>query len=266
MKISVITDEISSDLETAVEIASDWGVKHVEIRKILGHRVPDGDLKVKQMKEIMSYYGVEVVAISPGVFKCGIEDLSAIKSHLENRLPRSIELACDLGAKIIIVFGFRGESSEYGRYFNRMVNILGKAADYAAERDIILALENEHSCLADTGEKTANLVKAVKRENLRVNWDPCNAFMSGENPLKGYEYVRDLVVHVHLKDAIIDKDAGKRKYVPIGEGEVNIFDQVKRLKADGYKGCLSIETHIRREKVKNTFKCFKKLKSFLESI
>ena len=45
----------------------------------------------------MSYYGVEVVAISPGIFKCGIEDLSAIKSHLENRLPRSIELACDLG-------------------------------------------------------------------------------------------------------------------------------------------------------------------------
>jgi len=48
-------------------------------------------------EKIMSYYGVEVVAISPGIFKCGIEDLSAIKSHLENRLPRSIELACDLG-------------------------------------------------------------------------------------------------------------------------------------------------------------------------
>jgi len=39
------------------------------------------------------------------------------------------------------------------------------------------------------------------------------------------------------------------KYVPIGEGEVNIFDQVKRLKADGYKGCLSTETRIRRENV-----------------
>jgi len=34
-----------------------------------------------------------------------------------------------------------------------MVNILGKVADYATERDIILALENEHLCLANTGEK-----------------------------------------------------------------------------------------------------------------
>jgi hypothetical protein len=34
MKISIVTDEVSSDVETALEIIKSWGVEAVELRSI----------------------------------------------------------------------------------------------------------------------------------------------------------------------------------------------------------------------------------------
>jgi hypothetical protein len=38
MKISIVTDEISSDVETAIELGLEWGVRDFELRGI-GFRV-----------------------------------------------------------------------------------------------------------------------------------------------------------------------------------------------------------------------------------
>jgi len=267
MKVCVITDEISSDPETAVELASDWGIRHFEIRHLWGRRVPDIEyFQVEQLKRILTRYGVDAVAISPGIFKISIEDVANIKRHLTGRLPRSIELAKILGTNLIIIFGFIGERSKYEKYFDLMVDILRKAADHAAKENFLLALENEPICLADTGERTAKLVEAVQRKNLLVNWDPCNAYGAGECPFPdGYEHVKDLLLHVHLKDCVIDNKTGKKKYVLFNEGEVRLFDQIKALKSDSYNGFISIETHF-APKVKGTLKCWTELQKILEEI
>jgi sugar phosphate isomerase/epimerase len=268
MKISIVTDEVSSDPETAIELISDWGIKYVEIRGVWNKRVPDIDsFEVKRLKEIIASYGVSVIAISPGVYKCRISDNAIIMNHLRERLPRSIELARELGTNIIIIFGFIQDSiQQWEKQFSRAVEFLRETSNYAAKEDVILALENEPAYIADTGERAANLVKSVQNDNLRVNWDPCNAYVAGEQASAGYEYVRDLVVHVHLKDAIIDNKTGRKTYVPLGEGEVGIFNQVERLAGDGYKNFLSIETHIGRNKVKNTLTCLRNLQLFLKEI
>jgi len=268
MKISIVTDEVSSDPETAIELISDWGIRHIEIRGVWNKRVPDIDSsEVKRLKEIIASYGVSVIAISPGIHKCRISDNVTIMNHLRERLPRSIELARELGTNIVIIFGFIQDSTQqWEKQFNRAVEILRETSNYAAKEDVILALENEPAYIADTGERTANLVKSVQNDNLRVNWDPCNAYVAGERAFAGYGYVRDLVVHVHLKDAIIDNKTGRKTYVPLGEGEVGIFDQIKRLVSDGYKNFLSIETHMSRNKVKNTLTCLRNLQLFLKEI
>jgi len=116
------------------------------------------------LERIIREYGVDVVAISPSIFKCDVGDAAAIKRHLTEKLPRLIEFAEGCGTNLVIIFGFIGKISEYDKYFDQIVDMLRKAADYAAEKGILLALENEPICFADTGERSAKLVKAVQRK------------------------------------------------------------------------------------------------------
>ena len=66
--------------------------------------------------------------------------------------------------------------------------------------------------------------------------------MEGDRPfLKAIRKFKDLIGHVHLKDALIEK--GDPKCVPIGEGEVPFVDQLQALQNDGFTGLFTIETH-----------------------
>ncbi len=267
MKVCVITDEVSSDPETAIELALEWGIHHFEIRGLWGKRFPDIEpFQRKHLNEILNQYNVDVAAVSPGLFKVDVKDETSIERHLTHRLPQSIGLAKSLGTNLIVIFGFVGEKELYKACFNRSVKTLRKAADYAAGEDMVLALENEPICLADTAERTVKLVEAVQRENLLVNWDPCNAYYAGEHPFpEGYSHARNLTAHVHLKDCVTDRNTGERTYVPIGKGEVGLRELLAGLKVDIYRGFISIETHF-TPKVKGTRECWEGLLKLLEEV
>jgi sugar phosphate isomerase/epimerase len=108
---------------------------------------------------------------------------------------------------------------------------------------IQLAIENEDGFWGDTGDRTASLVRAVGHPALGVNWDPGNAYCAGDEPFPaGYHAVRDLVRHVHFKDARRNAD-GTAAYV--AKGEIDWAGQMRALAADGYDGFISVETHLR---------------------
>src|SRR5688572_21863966 len=70
MRISVVTDEISSDPETALEILRSWGVDGVELRGIDDGRYPEvSDYWQVRLPQILDEFGLPVIAISPGLFQ-----------------------------------------------------------------------------------------------------------------------------------------------------------------------------------------------------
>jgi len=73
---------------------------------------------------------------------------------------------------------------------------------------------------------------------LMHNWDPCNAYETGEQPFpttwNQLDHAR--ISHIHLKDA-----AGK-EWKPIGAGKLDFAGQFQALKAMNYSGTLSLET------------------------
>lgn len=268
MKLSIITDEISQDPETAAELAvNHWGIRNLEIREIWGKRIPDIDEEQRgALIDIMNLYGARIVAISPGIFKVPASEDEVIMNHLNVRLMRSFELAKDLGTTIIIVFSpIRGETPE-NEIVQGWIPHLGAAAKAARGRDLYLALENEHDCLADTGANAAGLVRTVQNERLLINWDPCNALFAGEDPFpKGYLEVRGFLGHVHLKDCVINRTNNARRYVPIGEGEIKAKPLLEQLRTDRYQGYISVETHF-RPKVKGSKECLDGLRNLLRQI
>lgn len=266
MKISIVTDEISADPETAIELGVEWGIKDFELRGYYTDRAPNlSAYQQEQLGEILAAHGARIIAISPGLFKIpyplGRREQASlawmdqgmfrrwrtlrdeVTYHCEELLPASIEFARGLGVSTILTFGFHRGEQPAGPAPDEVLEIFHRAAERAAAAGIQLVVEVEADFWADTGRRTAALVEAVGHPALGVNWDPGNAFMAGDMPYPdGYQAVRHLVRHVHFKDAAVDEQ-GRRHYVV--HGQIDWAGQIKALAADGYSGYISVETHLR---------------------
>jgi len=266
MKISMITDEVSADPETAIELGTEWGIHDYELRGFFTERAPRFSSYQKQrLRDALDEFGARIVAIGPGLFKfpypqakaprqplgwmdwAGYQDWTEAKRqhefHLNELLPETLDYANELGAHLVIIFSFDRGGAPPGFPPDEILNCLRTAADRASSAGLKLAIENENGFWADSGERTAKVVKMINHPALGINWDPGNAFFAGDTPFPiGYNTVRELVYHVHFKDAFKTPDD---TFHYADQGQVDWDGQIRGLAANNYDGFISIETHIR---------------------
>ena len=133
MKLAVMTDEVSSDFGSALEILSTWDVDAVEIRRVGERRYPDvSEYWLDRVPRLLQEFRLPVVAISPGLFKIRYPGepapppfhrdadevqvdretaIAAALSATSRSLPRSIQAAEQLRAPIIIVWSFERQDN-----------------------------------------------------------------------------------------------------------------------------------------------------------
>jgi sugar phosphate isomerase/epimerase len=255
--IAAITDEFSQDIETAARAMARIGMTGAELRMVFGKNIIDlTDDEVDRAREIAAQRGLRIISIASPLLKCLLPDSPAVDERFHQdvfaaqhafadqpRLAhRALEIAERTGAGIIRVFSYwRTVAPE--QCFERIARVLEGLARQAAAHGLIIGLENEHACNIATGEETARLLDAVDHPNLKVVWDPGNAYVSGETPYPdGYRRLAvNRIVHVHAKDCRMQ---GQRAvWGPLGECDIDWRGQVRALAADGYKGWISLETH-----------------------
>lgn len=283
MEISIITDEISADFETAIELGVKWGIYNFELRGYFTDRAPRLSAYQKQsVKDTLEEYQAKVVAIGPGLFKIPYPTVRAdratlgwmdlrqyerwsnskhlLDSHLNELLPASLDYANELGAKLVIIFSLERPAAPTEELPEEMLNCLWQAAEKAKAQGIRLAIETEAGYWADTGAHTAQIIRTINHQALCVNWDPANSFFAGDIPFpNGYQEVRDYVGHIHYKDAIRDSH-GKAQYV--ANGQIDWAGQIAELINIGYDGFISIETHL-RPKVAAAHAALERLQGFI---
>ena len=284
MKISIVSDEISSDFATAVELGTGWGVRDFELRGVGENRVPHLSAHQKdQVRIILERCDARIVALSPGLFKfpfmpaqrkrfpVNVIDKGMFERwqqarvqmdyHLHELLPATIDYARELGVSLILAFGFGRGGLPPGPAPEELLVYLHRAAEMAGKAGMTLALEVEAGFWADAGLRTANLVRAVEHPALGVTWDPGNAIEAGDIPYpNGYEAVRGLVRHVHFKDAVRLPDGSHRYAVT---GDIDWTGQIAALRADGYDGFISVETHM-APKVQSAKSVLRRLQRLIE--
>ncbi len=285
MKISIVTDEISADPETAIELGTEWGIHDFELRGFFTDRAPRLSPYQKQhLRDVLQEHGAHVIALSPGLFKwaCPPEQpprlplgwmeqgayegwaatTSMVNTHLNELLPESLDYANELGARLVVMFGFDRAGCPPGPPPDEVLSILWKAAERAQAAGIQLVMENEDGFWPDTGARTAAIVRSVGQPALAVNWDPGNAFSAGDEPFpQGYQHVRGLVRHVHFKDA---KRAPDGIVDQVIEGDIDWAGQLRALAADGYAGFVSVETHM-RPKVQSARLSLNRLRALIQA-
>lgn len=244
---SVITDEISQDLNVVIDVAQAFQLDSLEIRTVWDTRVDQLDKNaVARLRAAVEGAGLSIAAVAPPFYKCDIDSPNERREHLDI-LRRSIDVGNRLGTNLIRTFTF-WRTRNLDEVWDRVVDYYREPVEIAQVSGATLAVENEAACLIGTGRELARFLSAVNRLEVKALWDPCNAlFVSdAERPFPdGYNAIRDCLAHVHLKDARRVEGDPKPRLAPLGEGDVDIAGQLAALIADGYDGVVSLETHWR---------------------
>jgi len=245
-KLSVISDEVSQDLERVAKFAKRFNLDGIEIRTIWNKSPQDLVEDIPKIKEVLSKYNLEVCCIASPFFKANLDSEEEYKKHIDI-LKKVIELAKSLDTNLIRGFTF-WRKGPLEQYLDKILEKFGEPLDIIKSEGVILAIENEPSTHVNNGLRLAQFLDALKENKyVKALWDPGNDIFDPEGEIPypdGYKYVRGRIVHVHIKDG---KRLGPGKYepTPVGEGDVDYLGQFKALKEDGYIGYLSLETHWR---------------------
>lgn len=245
-KTAVITDEISQDLCVAADVAVKYGLQGLEIRSVWGKGPFDLEREdVEQIGRTASTRGLEICAIAPPLFKCEIEDQQARAEHISG-IRRCMEAADRLGARLVRGFTFwsRGhEDTDLARVAEAYEPVLRLADQYGVD----VAVESEPSVIVSDILRLDQFIRLLDHPRVGALYDPGNE-MTEKNPYPpypdGYERLRGRIRHVHVKDM-------RRGLIPsrLGEGDVDFHGLFPRLRADGYEGYVSVETHYREKKL-----------------
>lgn len=238
MRLSVITDEISNDLDEALELCAELGVGTVELRSVGGVNVVDHTVaSLEAIRAGLAARGIRVGAIASPFLKC---DRGDPRRHAV--LERSLAAAELLSAPIVRSFSFWREPRPIDAATELSVE-LRAAATRAAAAGLTLALENEHECNVGSAAELRAALDAAESPGLGALWDPANAAKLEPDAFAGSggaELIRGRIVHVHVKDV----DAHGR-WVRVGDGLVDHAALLLLLRDSGYEGLLSVETHWR---------------------
>jgi len=247
-KLSVITDEVSQDLETVARFADRFELDGVEIRSVWS-RNPQNLLHQKDdIKRILRKYELDVSAIASPFFKADVDNNDEYEEHLDI-LRNCIQLAQALDTNIIRGFTF-WRKNNLDAYIEKIIERFQKPLEMIESEGVILGIENEPSTFVGNGKELADFLDRLGSKHVKALWDPGNNMWdpTGEIPYPdGYIYVRDKTVHVHVKDGVRRGSDGKPQCIAFGDGEVDYLGQLRALKEDGYRAYLSLETHWRPE-------------------
>lgn len=243
MKIGIVTDEISLNVEESLGYCNKWGIDRVEIRCLSSGRVPYiSDEELNKFIELKNNYGIKVTALSPGFFKGKFAEKEKYEEEINKHFPNLVKMCEKFDTQLIIVFGFNRDKNEPESNIDGVVNVFGEISLKAEKYGLKIAVENEPGFWCDTGSSTANIIRKVNMKNFGSNWDPANAFYeNAEKPYPdGYNAIKNYIFNVHVKDT---KLGSLVECCPIGEGLIDWDGQIKALIDDNIVEHVTIETH-----------------------
>jgi sugar phosphate isomerase/epimerase len=251
MNLGIVADEIDRDFATAVRVGTSLGLRRYEVRFLTTGRAPMCEPEeLREVERIAAGEGVEITALSPGLFKY-VDTADAFAHDLNEAFPRCAELAHRWKLPGLIVFGFHKPGATEQNFAalppapipQQVVDWLTEAARRAESDRLTLMIEPEPICWLDGAGPLPEAWPALPA--LRINYDPGNvAWLQGRDPIDDFAAAAPYVGNVHVKDLQPFVAGVRPEFVPAGEGIIDYRRHFAALRASGYDGPISLEPHM----------------------
>ncbi len=241
--LSAFADEISPDPQQQIDVLTQCGVRHIELRSILKTNVLDlTDLQVQELRSLLEGNGFRLSAIGSPVGKVPIDQ--PFEPHLK-RFQRAVELCKAFGTPNIRIFSYYPpEGGDWnqtnGALKKEVFDRLAEQTRRAEKAGVRLLHENEHRIYGDSPQRVAELFAAVDSPAFRAAYDAANYVFCGYDPWRGWEQTRGVTAHLHVKDWV----AGAQHGSLAGEGQGRIPEVIADAVKRGYDGFATLEPHL----------------------
>lgn len=237
-KISGFSDEINENIDIQFSTLNKLGIEYFEPRGINGKNVSELSYEEKtELLEKMREYNIKASSIGSPVGKIDIDgDFGAHLELLRAVIDTAHAIHCD---KIRIFSFYLPEESRKVRRED-VLEKMRTMVELAKSENVVLLHENEKGIYGEHPEECLDIFKSVPSKHLRGVFDPANFVQCGVKDVSSaFDMLCDHVDYMHIKDALDDGSI-----VPAGMGRGCIEDILKKLKARGYNGFLSLEPHL----------------------
>jgi len=262
MKLGVICDGISRDLEHALTVMDEFDLSWAELQFVGDTEVGDHTAKeIEQIRQQILGHGKKVSCLSRHIF-AGMtaanrpgDDLH--KKHME-ALKRVVDMAHALDVHLVRIMTSKKEQILWGRNgaekwnvakgaWDTLPPLVAPAVELARREGVTLVVETGNGTMVNSNYTARKLIDDLDAKDvLKVLWDPANncwcherAWPDGYNELRG-----GYLGHVHIKDVQVDTPRATLEVRAMGEGQLApMFAPIAdSLRADGYDGVISFES------------------------
>jgi len=276
MKIGISGTEYDDvPVQELINAADILNVKYLE----LWYPANVNEKNLDETKHLIEDKNIEVACISTWTQL----NIPGNTEETKRIIKKGIDFAVKFGAKFTNTY-FGANSERTGEealvFFAKNIR---ECIEYAKERGITILMENEfHISGKDPSRRADNvnqLIEMIDSPNFLLTYDPCNFLIAGEEGFPyAYNLLKDYIGYIHIKDVtkyiphlhggveenkLWEDMTGKYICVYQGEGALNSYQLISRIKKDGYDGYIILEPHVPRKRV---LEAFKKAKEFIEKI
>jgi len=244
LKIGAFADEISPDIDEQIKVCKQLGISLFELRGVAGKNVLDFDQPLRaEIKSKLDAAGIGVVSIGSPIGKV---DIAKPWSEHFDRFKIAVDMAVFFGAPYIRLFSYYPPGGEgKGDIMAHRDEVLKRFAakvEYIENiSNVTMVHENEKGIYGERLAGCIDIMKSIDSPKLRFAFDFANFVQVGDDPAVNWPVLKPYTVHIHIKDAIM----GSGLVVPAGEGDGKIAEILKDAWTSGYRGCLSLEPHLK---------------------
>ena len=264
--LCVITDEISQDFEHALDVALEYGIKTVDLRKIWNKNIVNfTNDELSRLKEALTKREMKVRVITGPIGKSSLKKASINLSDFD----RILEISDFFNTCFIRIFTMRIGIKSSIEKWNEMIRLFKPIIAKAEQLDKILLLENDIGMNVATIEQCKRFFNEIKSQNVKLLLDPGNFFMVRDATTPEaykYFYENDLVGHIHVKDPSRKLPKLGALFSVVGEGKIDYKSLFKQAIDYGYKGFIALETHSLKNKEKISRKSLENMSKWLDEL
>jgi sugar phosphate isomerase/epimerase len=260
LRLCAITDEISREFEAALQLLGEWGLKNAEIHTLWDTSIELlTEPQVGRLERLLAEHDLRPAVLDSTAFLRCVLDGGSPPASWSKRfqslagnydqhlawLEGCLGTARRLGAPLVRIFGFWREGPTTEAVIREIGHRLQPAVEMAASAGVVLALETCPHTYLDQTRPTLEVLRTLDSPWLRLLWDPCNAFRSGDTDVvdlvaEAFPYL----AHLHVKGILVGENLPDgHRYVTIGRGQVDFRLLLGRLVSAGYEGLVSLEPH-----------------------
>lgn len=262
MKLGVICDGISRDLEHAVDVMDEFDLEYAELQFVGEKEVGDHSTEeIMAIDQLLRDRGKPVSCLSRHIF-AGMTSANKPGDELHSKhmdaLKRVIDMAHIVASPLVRIMTPKKEQILWGANgaekwnvahgaWDAMLPLIAPAVELAKSEGIKLVVETGNGTMVNSNYTARKMIEDLNaKDTLQVLWDPANNCWCHELAFpNGYEEAKDgYLGHIHIKDVQVDTPRATLEVRRMGEGQLgSLFaPMANALRTDGYDGVISFES------------------------